>query len=102
MTYAVEILPYEIRAKGFAIFNLTIALALVFNQYVNPIALGKFSISSITYIVLNNNFRSHGLEVLCAFYPYPDVLCRQSYTYSLILDRLHLLACLRSHLPVLL
>lgn len=39
VSYTVEILPYHIRAKGFNIFNFTISLALIFNQYVNPIAL---------------------------------------------------------------
>ena len=44
VTYSLEILPYNIRAKGFTIFNLTISLALIFNQYVNPIALGTFDL----------------------------------------------------------
>ncbi|KAJ7660504.1 general substrate transporter [Mycena rosella] len=39
VTYTLEILPYNIRAKGFNISNLTISLAIVFNQYINPIAL---------------------------------------------------------------
>ncbi|KAJ7915248.1 general substrate transporter [Mycena leptocephala] len=39
VTYTLEILPYNIRAKGFNIFNITMSLALIFNQYVNPIAL---------------------------------------------------------------
>ena len=39
MAYTVEILPFALRAKGFNIFNFTISLALIFNQYVNPIAL---------------------------------------------------------------
>jgi len=39
VAYTVEILPYPLRAKGFNIFNFTISLALIFNQYVNPIAL---------------------------------------------------------------
>ncbi|KAF8192364.1 hexose transporter [Mycena galopus ATCC 62051] len=34
-----EILPYNIRAKGFNIFSFTSSLALIFNQYVNPVAL---------------------------------------------------------------
>ncbi|KAI0701342.1 hexose transporter [Cytidiella melzeri] len=41
VAYTVEILPYSLRAKGFNIFNFTISLALIFNQYVNPIALEK-------------------------------------------------------------
>jgi len=32
-------LPYNIRAKGFNVFGFVISLALIFNQYVNPIAL---------------------------------------------------------------
>ncbi|KAI0792413.1 hexose transporter [Abortiporus biennis] len=39
VAYTVEILPYNIRAKGFNIFNFTISVALIFNQYVNPVAL---------------------------------------------------------------
>jgi sugar porter (SP) family MFS transporter len=41
VTYTLEILPYNIRAKGFNIFNFTISVALIFNQYVNPIALAN-------------------------------------------------------------
>ncbi|KAF7792205.1 hypothetical protein EIP86_003238 [Pleurotus ostreatoroseus] len=37
--YTVEILPYNIRAKGLNVFSFVISLALVFNQYINPIAL---------------------------------------------------------------
>ncbi|EEB89700.1 hypothetical protein MPER_12172, partial [Moniliophthora perniciosa FA553] len=39
VSYSVEILPFAIRAKGFNVFNLTVSAAIIFNQYVNPIAL---------------------------------------------------------------
>ncbi|WOO79092.1 Lactose permease [Vanrija pseudolonga] len=39
ISYTVEILPYRIRSKGLMVLSLTISAALVFNQYVNPIAL---------------------------------------------------------------
>ncbi|KIJ60059.1 hypothetical protein HYDPIDRAFT_32632 [Hydnomerulius pinastri MD-312] len=39
VSYTVEILPYPIRAKGFIVFNFLLSLSLIFNQYVNPIAL---------------------------------------------------------------
>jgi len=39
VSYTIEILPFMIRAKGFIIFSLAINLSLIFNQYVNPIAL---------------------------------------------------------------
>ena len=43
MSYTLEILPYSLRAKGFNVFNFTISVALIFNQYVNPIALENIS-----------------------------------------------------------
>ncbi|KAG5646741.1 hypothetical protein DXG03_002423 [Asterophora parasitica] len=39
VSYTLEILPYQLRAKGFTVFNFAISLSLIFNQYVNPIAL---------------------------------------------------------------
>jgi sugar porter (SP) family MFS transporter len=39
VSYTLEILPYQLRAKGFNIFNFAISLSLIFNQYVNPIGL---------------------------------------------------------------
>ena len=39
VSYTLEILPYPLRAKGFTIFSFVISLALIFNQYVNPVAL---------------------------------------------------------------
>ncbi|GAB7349590.1 hypothetical protein MBLNU459_g0280t3 [Dothideomycetes sp. NU459] len=37
--YSVEIMPYNIRAKGMTMMFLCVDLALFFNQYVNPVAL---------------------------------------------------------------
>ncbi|KAJ2916549.1 hypothetical protein MD484_g3844, partial [Candolleomyces efflorescens] len=39
VSYTVEILPFQLRAKGFVVFNFAISLSLIFNQYVNPVAL---------------------------------------------------------------
>jgi len=39
VSYTLEILPFGIRAKGFAVMNITVSLALAFNQFVNPWAL---------------------------------------------------------------
>lgn len=36
VAYTLEILPFAIRAKGFAVMNLTVSLALAFNQFVDP------------------------------------------------------------------
>lgn len=37
----IEILPLAIRARGLAIYNLSVSLAGFVNQYVNPIGLQK-------------------------------------------------------------
>ncbi|RXW25548.1 hypothetical protein EST38_g311 [Candolleomyces aberdarensis] len=39
VTYSLEILPFKIRAKGFAVMNITIMATVAFNQFVNPWAL---------------------------------------------------------------
>ncbi|KAJ2917422.1 hypothetical protein MD484_g2970, partial [Candolleomyces efflorescens] len=39
VTYSLEILPFRIRAKGFAVMNITIMATVAFNQFVNPWAL---------------------------------------------------------------
>jgi len=41
VSYTVEILPFQLRAKGFTVFNFAISLSLIFNQYVNPVALKR-------------------------------------------------------------
>lgn len=37
--YTLEVLPFALRAKGFNVFGLALSGSLVFNQYINPIAL---------------------------------------------------------------
>ncbi|KAG5637163.1 hypothetical protein H0H81_005566 [Sphagnurus paluster] len=39
VAYTLEILPYRIRAKGFAVMNLTTMLTAAFNQFINPVAI---------------------------------------------------------------
>ncbi|KAH8916615.1 general substrate transporter [Atractiella rhizophila] len=39
VAYTVEILPFNLRAKGVAFMNFCVSASLVFNQYINPIAL---------------------------------------------------------------
>ncbi|KAF7986484.1 hypothetical protein HWV62_31285 [Athelia sp. TMB] len=41
ITYILEILPYGIRAQGFAATNMCIELALLFDQFVNPIVIER-------------------------------------------------------------
>lgn len=37
VTYCLEILPFDLRARGLVLYNFFVALAGIFNQYVNPI-----------------------------------------------------------------
>lgn len=37
VVYVIEILPFNLRARGLTLYNFFVALALIFNQYVNPI-----------------------------------------------------------------
>ncbi|KAI0022134.1 general substrate transporter [Xylariomycetidae sp. FL0641] len=37
VTYVVEILPFNLRARGLVLYNLFVSCALIFNQYANPI-----------------------------------------------------------------
>ncbi|MCJ1310643.1 hypothetical protein MMC25_004308 [Agyrium rufum] len=39
VAYTVEILPFKLRAKGLMLMNFSVQVALVFNQYINPIGL---------------------------------------------------------------
>jgi MFS family permease len=43
VAYALEILPFRIRAKGFAVMNLTIMATIAFNQFINPWAIAAIS-----------------------------------------------------------
>ncbi|KAF5327749.1 hypothetical protein D9619_004841 [Psilocybe cf. subviscida] len=43
VAYALEILPFRVRAKGFAVMNFTIMATVAFNQFVNPWALDSIS-----------------------------------------------------------
>ncbi|KAK4553766.1 hypothetical protein LTR86_009264 [Recurvomyces mirabilis] len=42
VAYTVEILPFKLRAKGLMLMNLFVQCALIFNQYINPIAIEGF------------------------------------------------------------
>ncbi|KAF8183951.1 hypothetical protein BJ912DRAFT_539565 [Pholiota molesta] len=43
IAYSLEILPFRVRAKGFAVMNITINATIAFNQFVNPWALQAIS-----------------------------------------------------------
>ncbi|KJA26307.1 hypothetical protein HYPSUDRAFT_1065514 [Hypholoma sublateritium FD-334 SS-4] len=43
VAYSLEILPFRVRAKGFAVMNFTVMATIAFNQFVNPWALEAIS-----------------------------------------------------------
>jgi Sugar (and other) transporter len=43
ITYYMEICPFSLRAKGSQLYSLSGALASLFNNYVNPIAMAAIS-----------------------------------------------------------
>lgn len=71
VSYTVEILPFALRAKGFTVFNFVISLALIFNQYVNPIALRRLS---WRYYV--RTFRDLSLQLMTK-----GILCHKQLVY---------------------
>lgn len=42
VAYAIEILPYRLRAKGLMVLNISIQAALTLNNYANPVAFAAF------------------------------------------------------------
>ncbi|KAA1470430.1 hexose transporter [Dentipellis sp. KUC8613] len=64
VSYSIEILPYPIRAKGFMVFGLAVSVSLIFNQYVNPIALDKLGWKYYLVYVFWNAFEA----VFCYLY----------------------------------
>ncbi|KAK5131131.1 hypothetical protein LTR08_001279 [Meristemomyces frigidus] len=49
--YTVEILPYSIRAKGLMLVNFFVQVALVVNQYANPVGLEKLHPQYTFYVI---------------------------------------------------
>jgi len=60
VSYTVEILPYALRAKGYVLFTCFISLSVIFNQYVNPIALNKlgwkYYLVYLVWLIFENVF----------------------------------------------
>lgn len=49
--YAIEILPYKLRAKGLMIMNISVQAALTLNVYANPVAFDYFSPRKQTWVL---------------------------------------------------
>ncbi|KAJ9629509.1 hypothetical protein H2203_001883 [Taxawa tesnikishii (nom. ined.)] len=51
VAYTVEIMPFKIRAKGLMLMNFFVQVALVFNQYINPIGLDNITPKWKFYVI---------------------------------------------------
>jgi len=65
--YTVEILPFQIRARGLAVMFFFVNAALFFNNYVNPVALS--SIGWKYYIVYDSWL---AFELIFVFFFFPE------------------------------
>jgi hypothetical protein len=67
VAYAVEIVPFALRAKGLAIMFFCVNAALFFNNYVNPIALAairwKYYIVYVVWLLV---------ELIVVYFFYPE------------------------------
>lgn len=69
--YAIEILPYRIRAKGLMILNLTIQIALLLNEYANPVAFDAFGVKSAWKLYIIYTFWL-GLELTWVYFMFVE------------------------------
>lgn len=81
VAYPVEILPFRLRSKGFAIYLTTLFLASFFNQWVNPLALAVLTwrLYFIYVGVLVVMF-------LCVFFLFPETKGRSLEEMAEIFD----------------
>ncbi|KAF5658690.1 hexose transporter [Fusarium heterosporum] len=55
--YAVEILPYSLRAKGLMFLNISVQIALLLNNYLNPLAFEAWENADKTTLYGGNTWR---------------------------------------------
>ncbi|KAI1333152.1 general substrate transporter [Xylariaceae sp. FL0255] len=69
--YAIEILPYKLRAKGLMILNIMIQIALLLNEYANPVAFAAFGIDHSWKLYIIYTFWI-GLELCFVYFMYVE------------------------------
>ncbi|KAI2633342.1 general substrate transporter [Xylaria nigripes] len=67
--YAIEILPYMLRAKGLMILNISIQIALLLNNYANPVAFKFFEQDHAWKLYIIYTFWV-GLELIFVYFLY--------------------------------
>ena len=62
VTYTVEIMPNSLRAKGLTVYRVGVSLALIFNQYVNPVALQRLAWKYYVSVTFGTTYRTGDLN----------------------------------------
>ncbi|KAM0276529.1 hypothetical protein ACHAQH_006630 [Verticillium albo-atrum] len=81
VTYVMEILPYNLRARGLVLYNLFVAMALIFNQYVNPIGVTN---SKWKYYILYDVWLA--VEVLVVYFVFVETGAMSVEETAAVLD----------------
>ncbi len=81
-SYTTEILPYDLRTKGLAIFVCVQNLALAFNTYVNPIAL-----AAITWKYYLVYIATLSMVLVIIFFFFPEIKGLTIEEISLVFDQ---------------
>lgn len=98
ITYTLEIMPQHIRAKGLNIYSVCVSVALIFNQYVNPIALDalgwKYYLVYVCWLAFEFVFiyffvietKNKTLEETAALFDGPDALARIAHDGAVVAE----------------
>lgn len=81
-SYTTEILPYDLRTKGLAIFVCVQNLALAFNTYVNPIALAAIQWKYYTVYIATLT-----AALLIIYFVFPEIKGLTIEEISLVFDQ---------------
>lgn len=81
-SYTTEILPYDLRTKGLAIFVCVQNLALAFNTYVNPIAL-----AAITWKYYTIYIATLTAVLIIIYFYFPEIKGLTIEEISLVFDQ---------------
>lgn len=84
VAYTVEILPFKLRAKGLTVMNVWVQVALVVNNYVNPLAIDKGQPWEKTGWKLYCVYTAWlAVELIWVFFMYPETRYVALLTFTL-------------------
>ncbi|KAI1431725.1 general substrate transporter [Xylaria sp. CBS 124048] len=69
VAYGIEILPYKLRAKGLMVLNISIQIALLLNEYANPVAFKALGLNHDWKLYIAYTFWI-GIELIFVYFMY--------------------------------